>query len=413
MNRNLISQIKHEWKPNFWLVIELMIVSVVIAALMCVIVNTVRIYNTPRGFDAEGVYSVSIKFTDNKSPYYVDLGEDTEAETLADQYVLINRLRANGLVEAVAATINCVPYNLSFMGSNLMPVNDTLPINVNMRFASPDIVRVLRLRGENGESMERMEKVLRGGLLVARDPSFEEQRRGVRLFGMQVYMGSDTVNRYKIEGILPNIRRNDFEENNSGMMLKGIDESITPSERFWNVLVRVRPGQEKKFEETFNSDESLRHYRNVTFYDLSSLQVERIISQNNETTLLRTEVALTVFFLLIVFLGLLGSFWYRVQQRRREIALRKVCGAKKSDIFRRLIAEGSILLIAATVPAVLVDWLLVRKLPEDMVSGYSFGLIVVAVALAYVLMELIIIAGVSMPAYKAMRTHPADALKDD
>lgn len=414
MKRDLISQIRHEWKPNFWLIIELMIVSVIIAALMCLIVRTVKNYNTPRGFDSEGVYSVSVKFIEKDSPYYTDLGEETDRLNLLDQYVLINRLRANSLVEAAAASINCSPYNLAYFGDILVPVNDTVAMNVNARYASPDIVRVLGIHGEKGESMEKMEEILRQNeILVARDANYERQRAGSRLEGMQVYFEWDSVHPLRIGAVVPNIRRNDFEPAFSGMALVPFDESVAPNERFWEVLIRVRPGQEKKFEEAFNADESLRRYRNVMFYDLSSMKVMRRIAQNRESTVFRTQVALAIFFLLMVFLGLLGSFWYRVQQRRGEIAMRKICGACRLDIFRRLTGEGTMLLLIATLPALLLDWLLAVKLPEAWVSNYSFSDIALSALLSYVFMELIIIAGVSIPAYMAMRMHPAEALKDD
>ena len=46
------------------------------------------------------------------------------------------------------------------------------------------------------------------------------------------------------------------------------------------------------------------------------------------------------FLLLNIFLGLLGTFWFRTQQRRSEIALHKVHGASDMSIFTRLISEG-------------------------------------------------------------------------
>lgn len=54
------------------------------------------------------------------------------------------------------------------------------------------------------------------------------------------------------------------------------------------------------------------------------------------------------FLLLNIFLGLLGTFWFRTQQRRSEIALHKAHGASDMSIFVRLISEGLLLLLLIT-----------------------------------------------------------------
>lgn len=62
------------------------------------------------------------------------------------------------------------------------------------------------------------------------------------------------------------------------------------------------------------------------------------------------------FLLLNIFLGLLGTFWFRTQQRRGEIALMKSLGGTDHSIFVRQLAEGLILLVVATIPAIFIDW---------------------------------------------------------
>ena len=62
------------------------------------------------------------------------------------------------------------------------------------------------------------------------------------------------------------------------------------------------------------------------------------------------------FLLLNNFLGLLGTFWFRTQQRRSEIALHKAHGATDRAIFSRLLSEGILLLAIVTPVALLIDY---------------------------------------------------------
>lgn len=116
----------------------------------------------------------------------------------------------------------------------------------------------------------------------------------------------------------------------------------------------------------------------------------------------------------MIFLGLLGTFWFRVQQRVAEIAIRKVCGASNMAIFMRIIGEGIILLLMASVIGAILFWTAyyldyISTFPimaEKDVNLYAelFTVIVVGIG---------IIISLSWPAYKAMHIEPAIAVKDE
>lgn len=46
-----------------------------------------------------------------------------------------------------------------------------------------------------------------------------------------------------------------------------------------------------------------------------------------------TQTVVVVFLLVNVFLGLIGTFWFRTRRRRNEIALRLAMGSTKKQIF--------------------------------------------------------------------------------
>ena len=65
----------------------------------------------------------------------------------------------------------------------------------------------------------------------------------------------------------------------------------------------------------------------------------------------------TFLLLLNIFLGLLGTFWFRTQQRRGEIALHKAMGATDGAVFGRLMSEGMFLLLILFMATNFGSWL--------------------------------------------------------
>jgi putative ABC transport system permease protein len=121
------------------------------------------------------------------------------------------------------------------------------------------------------------------------------------------------------------------------------------------------------------------------------------------------------FFLLNVLLGVVGTFWYRTQQRSAEIGLRMAMGATRKGIFWQLVKEGLALLTIAFIPSTVIFANLLHmevtqgsEIPPDMASRLLFGFV-----FSYAVMAAMIVVGISFPSYRAMRMHPADALRQE
>lgn len=116
-----------------------------------------------------------------------------------------------------------------------------------------------------------------------------------------------------------------------------------------------------------------------------------------------------LFLLVTVFLGLLGSFWFRMQQRVSEIAIRKVCGATRSQIFGRVISEGIVLLAFAAVIVSACVWPFYRQLVEKL--GENFPVFAISELAAFVIVAAGVAVSLWYPARRAMRIEPAEAIK--
>ena len=193
------------------------------------------------------------------------------------------------------------------------------------------------------------------------------------------------------------------------------EEGGTPPGNVGEITVRVAPGMEREFTEWIDSKMgSYLSVGNVYVNDLEPIENIRAENQRDIREFVQNRIACIVFLMISIFLGLLGTFWFRTQQRVSEIAIRKVNGATSNMIFMRLISEGLLLLTAVTPLALVIDWLLVKY---DLIQ-YTFVPLdtwqfVVSAVMAFVLLAIMIMLGVWFPARRAMKVDPARALADE
>lgn len=135
-----------------------------------------------------------------------------------------------------------------------------------------------------------------------------------------------------------------------------------------------------------------------------------------EELAIRNFVICALFIMLVIFLGFLGTFWFRTQQRVSEIAIRKVNGATNRNIYARFMGEGMILLIVAVATVLLLNVGLFAS--ETLTLGDlglpigSYEVLGVGLSVSVISLVLIILAGIYAPARRATRVDPAIALKD-
>lgn len=412
MKRSLLTQIRNEWKDNVWMMVELAVVVAAVWVIMALLYVFTNGLFTERGFNPEDVYTFQIRKVQKSSPEFVQTGDTTGEYIYSDRAVLMQRLREHPDVEAVALSRNAIPYNFNYYGNMVSRLDrpDSIYYFANVRIASPEIVKVLGIKSLTGMSQDKLVEILeKGGMLVSDNKFYvKDGRDPFDLNGKEVILGNDSTRTYRVGDVVAAVRRNDYEPARAGVVICPIDEN-----KDWasELAVRVKPGRGDSFKAAFRADKSLQRLRNIYFTDIKSLMDLREANQRSTDTTVRMFVVVMGFLMVTIFLGLLGTFWFRMQQRVGEIAIRKVCGARKSDILRRILGEGMIILLCAVVIASALIWPF---------SGYgvdSIGLeryeilIFEVVAIAFV--AIVIVLSVLWPARKAMAIEPAIAIKDE
>lgn len=415
MKRALLSQMAHEWKTNIWLILELAIVALAIWTIITALWITAKGWFQPRGFNPENVYSLRVKSIPENSPYFLTEYKD---QFTADRDELMRRLRENPYVENVSLENNFSPYEYSFVGSILrIEGKDSITYSGNFRSGDPEIIDLLGIQSATGKTNKELTAMLeRGEVLISKyegfrkDLSKDKDISYENLIGKTAYLFGQEDSPAKIGDMVIPVKRSDYEEALGMVIIPfSADNNKRNSEK--SLLIKVKDGAGKKFEEDFYSDYDLTHLRNVYLSDLISL-VKKGKSVHRETEInIRLMVGLSFFLLLTIFLGLLGSFWFRVQQRTSEIAIRKTFGATNKDLFQRIIGEGLLLLLGGLLLTSACVWPFVKKITNE-IDEYWYTLLAIE-AITAGFMALGIILSLWYPAWRAMHVEPAIAVKEE
>ena len=417
MNKKLFTQIRNEWRSNLWLALELLVVSVVMWYIVDLLYCQLATYLEPRGFNTEHCYLVKMGVLTDKSPDYTPY---SDTHKMSDEIrELAERLRRRPEVEAVSLSQNSYPYNGSNSGADV--VYDTLhaPSWTIRRLVTPDFMRVFRYRGTRGETPEQLIALLEQGDFLASDNLYSYKSISMTsLVGKNFHLFDDTVKTYRLGAALQNVRYSDYEQARFCYSMV-YNLNLLPDE--WihansELCVRVHADSDRNFIENLKAD-SEKQFRigNLYISEVRSFTDIRRSYQQSYVNEMRNYIVGMSFLLLNIFLGLLGTFWFRTQQRRGEIALHKAMGATDGAVFSRLMSEGVFLLLAVTIPAVIIDIVLAHFELNSWRNGTTleWPRLAFCAAASFVLIAAMIGIGIGLPARRAMKVQPAEALHDE
>lgn len=417
MTKKLFTQIRNEWRSNLWLALELLVVSVVMWYIIDLLYCRIATYMELRGFNTEHCYLIDMGvLTDKSSDYMPYSDEHKQSDEVRE---LVKRLQRRPEVEAVSLSQNSYPYNGSNSGADV--VYDTLhaPSWTIRRIVTPDFMRVFRYRGTRGETPEQLAALLEKGEFLASDNLYSYAKLNMTsLVGKEFHLFGDTVKNYRLGAALQNVRYSDFEQARFcysmafNLNLVGDDWINSDCE----LCVRVRADQDRNFIENLKAD-SEKQFRigNLYISEVRSFTDIRRSYQQSYVNEMRNYIVGMSFLLLNIFLGLLGTFWFRTQQRRGEIALHKAMGATDGAVFSRLMSEGVFLLLAVTIPAIIIDIVLAHFELNSWRNGTTleWPRLAFCAAASFVLIAAMIGIGIGLPARRAMKVQPAEALHDE
>ena len=398
---------RNEWRSNVWMTVELIIVGVVLCIIFSGFAVLAYVHQSPKGIDFSDIYVGRLGYIPKSSSTYKPY-PDSLHNIDTDLEILLVNLKSNPFVENAGVGHNAIPYNYNYNGNRLMSkdTDSLIYMGANYRCMSPDMVRTLRLMGCKGENSEQLAGMIEENKLLISTVEDESASEKLEQYvGREAFI-RDSADVYVIGAMVNGIRRVDYEPQYNGVVIMDVPKEWNPTE----IAVRVKPGKGREFMESL--DPSVLSFGNVYISNLIDIEERKTTAHLEFDNMMRYLTACGVFLMTAVFLGILGSFWFRTQQRVPELALRKVNGATDRDIFGRFISEGMMLLAisAVFITGIVALMILTFDISEWIVA--PAWLYWITLPLTFIILAVMIIAGIAFPARRAMKVKPAEALKD-
>lgn len=412
MINHIMKLIWNQRKSNSWLLGELLLVAVCLWYIVDYLLAVLYTFNAPVGFDLSHTYQFQFNAREEGSEGYLT-PEEHSAKVGEDLWEAVERLRMQPEVEAVAVSRLAIPYNTMDNYISLRP--DTLSEGVSCRiqFVSPDYFTVYRIQ-PTSSSVPLKDGISSQTAVITEDAAGQlfKEKEVLR----QIVYADNNSTTLTIGGISRTVRCSEFNTASPMLYLYMSEADVkafAPQMLPWaEVSVRVKPEADRNFAETFMLEKSNQietgnlYLQNII--SLSSIREDALRDGKGE---MKTRLSILFFLLVNIFLGIVGTFWFRTRQRQGEMGLRMALGSTRKQLRRIVLWEGIALLTLAFIPAIVICLnIAYANLIDLNLMGNTLLRFAGGMFITYLLIALMIIAGTWYPANEAARLEPADAL---
>jgi putative ABC transport system permease protein len=402
---------------NAWIWAEMLLVSIFLWYIVDTIYVRLWTYLTPTGFDIAHTYLLDIRAVSDDSYQYIPRDRWTTT-TGDDLLTVLDRIRACPGVEAVSLSEASNPYNHND-GSNMI-TRDSIGLTAQHRMVTPDIFRVFRIGAAEGETARLVENLTFDRLVIASDVArvlYPEGNATGKAIGINYHLTDDSIT-YRVGAVCTPLRFDDFRRANPSFFLlfpeAFLQENLEePMLSYMEICLRVTPEADHDFAARFRKDMAAQlRYNNLYLLNVRHFADVRERFIRNRMNDFKMSLAVAAFLLVNIFLGVVGTFWFRTRQRQGEMGLRIALGATGRGLQAMLMLEGIVLLLFAFVPAVLVGLnVCLTDLMETELMPFTAARFVLAQAASFILTAGMISFGVFYPAAQISRLQPAEALR--
>lgn len=436
MIHSILHQIWNQRRSNGWLFAELLIVFTLMWYCVDVLYGFTHAERQPKGYDLEHVYKVRISY--NPTQLVLCKSKDSLQQFwFKPMEEIFRRIKQYPAVEGATMWLGTDAYTRRrvYQGYTTDSVH---VVESNVRYVSPEYFDVMRIPVLQGRGMFASGKAAfdheTGSSLVfssaewnpsmsplpavvtcdLADSLFQTDAGAVNREFMDYY--NDGL-RYRVSAVCT-LQKTDDYARYEPFILTPVPSWFYETQNIPSISIRVR-------SEADTDDFADRFYKDMTpqlriapfyLFDIRSYREQKIERDAAEgiTPYIRGARLIVFFFIFNVFIGLMGTFWFRTRHRRSEIALRMAMGSSRNKIRGQLLGEGLLLLVIAALPALIICVnMVVADVTFTEATDAGWGRFLVTTLTVFCLMALMVIAGIWYPASKAMKVHPAEALHDE
>lgn len=371
------------------LFLEILIAFLILFAVFSFVVQQMRNYQTPLGFDTENIWMIDMNFS-----------EENDSATLVNmQQRLKQELLAETEIESVAFSAFVNPFG----GSTWQSTSDDNGFDISTHgvWVDEDYAKTAGLKMVQGHWYTKDD--LRGKYLpvVINQKLYEESFKGRNLKDSIYTMYGEES---RIVGVVEHFKyHGEFSEEPNVSFFTNPPELNYMS----NLHIRLKSNVPPIFEEKVSKIVAQVTKRN----DATISKLEDMRTKTSKETWIPMIAMLSIcgFLVLNVALGLFGVLWYNISKRKSEIGLRRTLGATKSEVSMQFISE----VLLVTIVGIIVGLFFAFQLPLMKVFevenlNYYYGMLI-----SSSLILLLVLLCAFYPSSQAAKIHPAVALHEE
>ena len=405
-------------RSNGWVLAELFLVFIVMWFLCDSLGCLKYTFYRPLGFNIDHVYTLTTV-----------IGGPTNDTTLtnADRYLrALQKLEQEPSVEAATLCYWSLPMNGS-NSYNSLAAQDTIGVNARIINATGGYINVFRMSDDPQRPFAKTPSGWDNVMLS--QAAFDRFQKRMPTFSLDTPLSKygDSTSVVTQGGKIEAFRTYRYGSDAVCFFYR-IDENLIKTQftdDWAQIVFRVKPVADgPDYRTNFIREIAPRLDVDDLFvadavpYTEQQLQFEVM---NGDTDKVNSQAIVVLFLLVNVFLGLIGTFWFRTRRRRSEIALRLAMGSTKNQVFRLLAGEGLLLLALVTLPAMIIcynigiaEFTIGRtELISTWPVEWNFVRFLLGSLGAWFLIALMVMVGIWFPARQAMKIQPAEALHEE
>lgn len=426
MLKQIFTIIRNNLRSNLLLMAGMFVISASLWYAVDYVYSVADNLRKPLGFDWEHVYYLQVGVLPQESNQWDDTEKSAEEQT-SEYYTFLDRVRKHPAVENLCVTR--LHYHYVWKNSNMAIYRDSLGTGTLFRGVTPEYFSVFRVKGADGTSPEQLAEKLQWNdyilsedaadyLLNGKKMGTSEARNPSELVGEYITLDKRDGDSVRVAAVCEMQKYNEYgaPQRTAYSILKFAGGANTmryawaPS---FDVFIRVKPEADNAdFVHDFRR-EMKKQLRLGNYYlgDIKALSITRNEHLASFRSDLYSYFSIAGFFLVNAFLAILGTFWFRTQQRTEELAIRLVVGATPASLMQMLMLEGIILITLAYLPAMGLGYYLGNaEMVETWPTDWSMTRFGISSLLTYLMLLAVTLFSIWFPARKAMKIEPVEAL---
>lgn len=337
---------------------------------------------------------------------------------------VMERIKSNPEVQYVAMGNRIVPYTTGGFWNEFEVNDDSLKYLSRVRNITSDFFNVFNLPLKSGRIFKWPEEmnddiVILGEIGDGKFGSLTANSKPINTIST-IYIDKKP---FKVTGTAK--RLVNTQNDNDGSIYTPLKLSDINNLYNTQIVLRTKPGTKKGFPERFLKD--MREQLSIGNYYLADVIPIKDIKERTErvnglTNKMNGVYSIGVFLVINIFLGILGTFWFRTQARRSQIGLRIALGASKPNVRRMMVTETLLLLAIAILIGSLICLNInqtgfMEKFGIPTVNREKWGITgkqdVINFLMTAGFLVLVSVVAVWYPARQASETMPAEVLKEE